>query len=230
MRIAIWWPDGTGVLYWVDPMASASLAADGMQLSSLRWGAKPKPLVTTLGYPDWVATAGSKALVVQGASREAYQNKWLSLCTESPATCRPIVRRSGMVSTDLAWAPGGRILAFVEARALPGSVCCFTNRTMQSWLDSHTLWIAQGGGSNVSRIRSVGGDIHDPVWTQDSRGMLFVSHNAIWIDSHVGAGNPRKVVQLFQSQAAALNYPGPNYSLFDHGHMDWNALFAWYQG
>ncbi|MHB8947189.1 MAG: TolB family protein [Bacillota bacterium] len=57
LRVAAWWPDGKGLLYWLDP-GSASLEADGMELNSVALDAgNPKPLGTSLGYRDdalWV--------------------------------------------------------------------------------------------------------------------------------------------------------------------------------
>jgi TolB protein len=228
MRIAAWWPDGKGVLYWLDPMGSASIAADGMQLYTLRWRGKPKPLLTSLGYGDWVTVSGGKALVVQGDYRSSYDHKWLALCMEATGSCQTLVRPRDKIAVDPAWQPGGGEIAFVQARAL-ASAGGFTHRySQQQWLNSHALWVASPTGSGANQIRGVGGDVHAPVWSRDGRGMLFVRHNALWFDSHVGAANAVKVAQLFQDQSAA-NYPGPNWSLYFYGHMDWHMLFDWYQ-
>jgi TolB protein len=229
MRLVAWWPDGKGVLYWLDPLGSASLAADGMMLYSLRRAGKPRPLVTTLGYPDWVKLSGETAVVVQGSYRATYDNKWLALCAESSGSCRTLVRPAGAIAVDPAWQPGGGQLAFIKARSLV-STGGFTRKFgLQQWLDSNTLWVASGGGASAHQIRVAGGDVHAPEWSRDGRGLIFVSNNAIWYDAHAGAGLPVSVVPLFHGQSA-MNYPGPNWSLFYYGHMDWHMLYSWYQG
>jgi TolB protein len=229
MRLAAWWPDGRGVLYWVDPLGSSSLAADGMMLYSLHWAGKPKPLVTTLGYTDWVTVSGGRAMVVQGDYRATYDNKWLALCTETSGSCRSLVHPKGAIAVDPAWQPGGNEIAFVQARSLLSMGGFTPKHGLQQWLDSNTLWVESTAVAGARQIHSAGGDVHAPIWSHDGHGLLYVGHNAIWYDAHVGAGNPLRIAQLLQRQAA-LNYPGPNWSLFFFGHMDWHMLFAWYQG
>jgi TolB protein len=228
MQLVGWWPDGKGVLYWLDPLGSASLAADGMMLYNLHRSGKPKPLVTTLGYPDWVRMSGGSALVVQGSYRATYDNKWLTLCTETSGSCRTLLRPAGSVAIDPAWQPGGHEIAFVKARSLT-SMGGFTKKVgAQQWLDTNHLLVASAGGAGASQIRAAGGDAHAPVWSSDGRGLLFVSHDVLWYDAHVGAGNAVRVVPLFVNQSDML-YPGMNWSLFYYGHLDWHMLFAWYQ-
>jgi len=46
-----WWPDGRGLLFWLDIQGSASLAADGLALDSQSAGGQPVQLATTLVNP-----------------------------------------------------------------------------------------------------------------------------------------------------------------------------------
>ncbi|MCL4439447.1 MAG: hypothetical protein M1609_02305 [Firmicutes bacterium] len=56
--VAGWWADGQGVLYWLDPLHSASLAADGLNLLSLRLGnAKSTRLAFSLANYKFILRA-----------------------------------------------------------------------------------------------------------------------------------------------------------------------------
>src|SRR5260370_15134693 len=55
LRLAGWWPDGRGLLVWIDPQHSASLAADGMSLVGVGLDGGVHSLATTLGYSSWLS-------------------------------------------------------------------------------------------------------------------------------------------------------------------------------
>ena len=71
IQIARWWTNGDGLLYWSDPLHSASLAADGLGLMSLRLGDKEAKLLTTgLTYRSWLSVSPQgQLLAVTGGGR-----------------------------------------------------------------------------------------------------------------------------------------------------------------
>jgi TolB protein len=230
IRIAGWWPDGKGILFWLDPYHSSSIAADGLELYSLDLATGTvHRLAKTLTYPDWLAFAptGDRVLLVAGGPRPAYYGKRLMLCRES-GSCQAVVERQGVVSFDPAWSPDGREIAFTEAHALVA--WGFSSKApLRNWIRSHTLRIANADGSNPHQVTAAGNGVYDPEWSRDGRGILFVRDNALWFDANVGASSPQKVAQLFPARTR-IGFASPCCGLFYYGHVQWDSLFAWDQG
>lgn len=115
-----WWPDGKGLLYRLDPQFSASMAADGLPLYTLRLGAAPRALPVTLGYPEYMAPSpsGRRVLLVAGGDRENWNNKSLRICAIETAACHalpkpPVQSRS---------TPIGRRAATASSTCRPATV------------------------------------------------------------------------------------------------------------
>ena len=222
--LAGWWPDGNGLLYWVDPMASASIMADGLTLYSLDLSTdRPRRLADTLVYNEWVVPAprGNRILLVAGGSRPSYYGKHLMLCPED-GTCRPVVRRRGVVSLDPAWAPDGQSIAYVDAKAHPGAFGFASVSQLWNWIASHTLWISRPDGTGAHPLPSAGKGVQAPQWSRDGRSILFARNNALWYESQVGVTAPVKVAQPFPPRQIP--------KLIYYGHVAWDSVFAWYSG
>ncbi len=80
--IASWWPDGRGLVFWLDPLHSASFAAEGLPLVSLALGGgESKLLATTLAYPGWLSAGpGNRLALTEGAGRIEWNSKYLAVC------------------------------------------------------------------------------------------------------------------------------------------------------
>lgn len=226
-----WWPDENGVLYWLDPGGCNSCIADGVQLRTYDLRTRTsRNLGITLGYPDWIAGAGSRLLLVKGGGRSAFFGKHLALCLPGSPCRRLPGARTGQISLDPAWAPGGGgAIAFVVAPAW--NTYGFRSATRyRRWLAAHVLWTADPDGSDprpYGQSRGVPSGVEDPEWTRDGRGILFVKDGALWIDSHLGAGNAHPIARL--APAGSLPDPeSPAYQGWYYGHMNWHDLFAWY--
>lgn len=78
LQLASWWPDGQGLLYWEFPLASQSLAADGVPLRSLNLATgEVTTLTTMLADQDFVAWGppgkeSSSVLVIGSQGRERW--------------------------------------------------------------------------------------------------------------------------------------------------------------
>jgi hypothetical protein len=71
-------PDGKWVLYAVDPMGSASLAADGLTLRAVSVATGRSHVVAGgLLYDDYRAWCGGKLVMTAGGDRISTHNKWL---------------------------------------------------------------------------------------------------------------------------------------------------------
>ncbi len=229
VKLAGWQPGGHGVLYWIDPMGSASIAADGMQLRALDFHTgKARSLGFTLGYTDWIGVSGNRLLTVNGGDRSAFFGKHLRLCIGT-GRCKTLLSGANRISIDPASEGTGGLIAFVVAPAW-NTMGFQSPARYRKWLDTHVLWTAQSDGSGA---RPAGTEIpkgvQDPTWTRDGRGLLFVKDGTLWGDVHFGAANPRPIARLVPANldpgAAGSNHA---YQDWYYGHMDWHNLFAWY--
>ena len=71
-------PDGEWILYAIDPMGSASLAADGLTLRSVSVATGRSRIVASgLLYDDYRAWCGGRLIMTAGGDRISTHNKWL---------------------------------------------------------------------------------------------------------------------------------------------------------
>ena len=224
-----WWPDGKGLLYRTDPQFSASLAADGLPLYSLRLGARPKALPVSLGYPDWMSASpsGRQVVLVSGGGRDAWHGKSLEICDLETAACHPPPSKQGTVSLDANWSPRGNQIAFVQARDLgpvdgAGGNDAFSAEPLPSsasWVRSRTLWVANTDGTGARRVAAAGTGVYDPQWSADGRHVLFVRDNWLWLIDVLG-GPPSRVLGPFGSGWFSDYY----------GHQSWSEYWTWNRG
>lgn len=220
-----WWPNGKGVLFWRDPLHSASIAADGLMLYTLPLGGAPTPhpLTTTLTYPDWIARSpsGRRLLLVSGGGREAWHDKSLSTCDVVTAACQAVSTQHGTVALDLAWSPRDNRIAFVQARDLGNAGGFGGTQPLQAWVQTHTLWVASATGAGAHELTAAGAGVYQPQWSHDGRHLLYIRDDAVWlVDANGGA--PVKIVGPFPSAPPLFGY---------YGHVDWTTYIplAWHQ-
>jgi hypothetical protein len=85
-----WSPDGRWLLYFIDPMGSASLAADGKNLLALNVATgKTARVVNTLMYDDYLTWCGSTLVLTAGGDRLAIHTK--RLVAAAPPSWKPRV-------------------------------------------------------------------------------------------------------------------------------------------
>jgi TolB protein len=196
-----------GILIWLDPFHSASIAADGLAVYAIRSPlARPRKLGVTLGRQLSLAPGGRFALGA-GGDRIAWTNKQVVTCTLDG--CRPF-RSRGRMTLDPAWSPDGRTLAYVTGSNL-GVDMSGIAPTVGRWYATRRLWIGHDAVPGSSGAAS-------PVWSSDGRSLLFVAHDGLWLLPQLGERPVRVAEPLFR--------PGrwPNY----YGQVDWADRFAWH--
>ncbi len=241
--LAGWWPDGKGLLFWNDPVGSASIAADGLDLDSLDLSTlKVKTLATTLVYANWVAWSpnGKTVAVVAGDDREIwYSGKRVELCAIPAGTCRalPLPAQSTM-SLDPAWTAQGSliyVLAPAVAPIRPGAAPAptttaaggagkwdpsgsWTSHNVAAWYKAQRLFISSPAGGGAHLLAAAGPGAHDPAAT--SHGLLYVQDGLLrYLPGQ--KGQPITV-------AGSLGGPGIYADSF-YGYVPWFEDFAWHE-
>jgi hypothetical protein len=96
-------PDRGWVLYAIDPMGSASLAADGLTLRAVRvTGGRSYTVASGLLYGDYRAWCGGRLVMTVGGDRISTHNKWLIATGPPTWRARVLVRDSHVAFGSLA--------------------------------------------------------------------------------------------------------------------------------
>lgn len=86
-------PDGRWVLFAIDPMSSASLAADGLTLEAVPVaGGRPRVVATGLLADDYRTWCGGRLVLTAGGDRIAAHHKWLIVTGPPTWRARILVR------------------------------------------------------------------------------------------------------------------------------------------
>ncbi len=216
--LAGWWPDGTGILAWPDPDHSASIAADGLPLVSVRLAGGPaQTLATTLPYRPWVRWSpdGRSVAVVAGAGREPWQAKSLAVCSVPGGGCTPVPQAPGTVSVDPAWSPDGSRIAFVRApeHGSPGAGADFG-----SWYPSRRLWVTGPGGADAHEVPGAASGVAAPAWSRDGGSLGYSTGSSV--NSVPATGG-----SAAQVAGPLSGGPAPGWPLI--GKAPWTGLAAW---
>jgi len=217
IALGAWWRDGKGLLYWLQPSHSASLAADGVTLFSRSLATGIVSAVgTTLMYRDWLALSpdGTQIVIVEGAGREIWSRKSLALCTIPAGTCAAIARPQDTVALDPAFSPTGDQIAYVlAAERMDGAMVPNYART---WGSTRSLWVSAPDGAGARQI--AGGGAAAPLWSADGTHLVFVRDNRLWSIAATG-GDP---VPLTGTLA-------PYIEQSFYGYVSWGETIAWYR-
>lgn len=212
-------PDGTlvlprheGILFWFDRDMADD--ADGRPLYELRSPrSQATQLAVTVGSDVSLGPNGTLAIGA-GGDRYAWRTKTVEICALATATCAPVPTSADELSFDPTWSPNGRALAFVQAP--PSAHGDFFQSTVTAWYAQHRLWVLRAGSQRPVAIPATQGAA-TPTWSSNSRSLMYVSGDALWLIPHLGA-HPVKI-------AAPLFVPTdwPSY----YGQIAWTAQFSW---
>jgi dipeptidyl aminopeptidase/acylaminoacyl peptidase len=181
VELAAFTLDGRNLLFWDNPMASGSIAADGLPLMTVPVdGGTPDTLGSTLVRRSWVAQgARGQVEIVTGGGRDAMQPRSLVTCTggDCSQSTAPAVSE-----LDPAWSVDGRQLAFV--RAMPVDLPRSTPRDpLQEYLARYrarTLWVGVPGAEPVE-VAGAGAGVAEPRWAVDGRHIVVLRDEQLWL-------------------------------------------------
>ena len=226
-------PNPEGIVFWSDPVGSASIAADGLSLESLDFATgKATKLATTLTYANWLAWSpnGRTLALVDGGGRSIWgSGKRVELCAVPAATCHAAPLPAGQViSLEPAWTASGSLL-FVVA---PGTKAAtigpppdapangtgpYSNKNVAAWYDAQQVYSLGTGSSSPALVAAAGRGAHTPTATPD--GLLYVRDGRLWY-LPAGSAAPSAVAIGLQSPSPYGNY---------YGYIDWSDDYAWHQ-
>jgi TolB protein len=219
IRLAAWWPDGQGILYWENPGHGASAAADGLEMCSLPIGVK-EPLHFTAGLTKrgWLSFAADNRLLrVAGAGRQEWTNKWLEICDLTTGTVARVNVSPGSVTADPSFSPDAKQIAFVTAPDL-GSKEYPSMGKIEDWTNSITLWVANTDGSGARSLAKAGNSVQEPQWSKDGKYIMYMADNYLWIID--AQGNERhRIAGPFSTDDQTDYYYGSGSEVWD-----------WYRG
>jgi TolB protein len=194
--------------------------ADGQPIYEIR---SPGAPLVQLGYmlaptAGGVVTFGPGATFALGAGpdRYAWMTKSALICQAATERCRALPTTRGTLTLDPAWSPNGKALAFVEAPS--SNAGSFYPSQVIAWYATHHLFLLKGNYSAIAEIPGTKG-ASAPVWSLDSKSLLYVSGDGLWLLPGLDKTPVEIAAPLFEP-------PWPSY----YGQVDWPDQFAWSAG
>lgn len=204
-------PDGRWVFFAVDPLGSASLAADGLPLEAVdaRSG-RVVHLPRMLLDEDYRTWCGDALVLVAGGNRIATTSKRLLVARPPDWRPRPLWRDPRRAFGSVACAPDGRSVAVLSQRA--SSDAAFFSTRWQLWQ------VALDGSRALLDAPPPGRADESPLWSPHGDALLFVRERR-------GTGRAMLLRQgILFGPVANLGY-----SLGYYGHHDWWLGATWHE-
>ena len=207
-----WSPDSRWILYSIDPMSSASLAADGLQLRALEVATgHTVPVAQMLLDYDYVSWCGRALVLTAGGDRIATTNKRLVVARAPDWKPRALWADSKRAFASVACAPNGKSVAVLSQTASVDANFFHTH-----W----QLWrVSLDGSRTLLDSPPAGYADESPRWSRDGSALLFVRE-------HKGYGQ----LMLFRGSHATGPFANLGYSLGYFGHHDWWLGASWSAG
>lgn len=219
LLLAGWWPDGRGLVFWLNPSRSVAAEATGLELASLPLaGDRPYLLGRTFVYVPWLAWSpgGNRLLIVRMTGAFPWEGSQLALCQPASDRCHVLPQPAGSVSLDPTWSPGGGHIAFVRAAAR-GSLT--PNGGVDRWYQTRRLFEARPDGTAAHLVAGSGSGVAEPTFSPSGRLLYFVTADSV---AFVPAGGgPATTVAA--GLAGALGTGGPD----GYGKLPWGGLAVW---
>jgi hypothetical protein len=197
-----WSPDSSWVLFAIDPMGSASIAADGLRLQVVAAAAGPVVTIASgLLYDDYRSWCGGRLVMTAGGDRIATTNKRLVVTRPGTWRVRTLVDAPDRAFGSIACGADGKSIV---VQSQPASTDA--NFFHTKW----SLWRVAFKGA-MSRLTSPPAGFADESPLPSGKTVFFVrSHKGV---GAVYAVRDGKVLGPFASLGYALGY---------YGHHTWD--------
>jgi Tol biopolymer transport system component len=223
-RLVGWY--GNDILFWSEPLFSASLLADGTSLWAVPAdGGAPQQIIEhMLPYTDFVAyDADSHTIaLVEGIGRETWANKRILLFNLTTGVTTPITDVH-MSAVTPAWSPDHKHLAF--SASINDQE--YDLQENEQTLAERRIWSVLRDGSEA-RLLTNDPKYRDeaPQWAHDGQHILFVRVDGYgraslwWLN--VNGGEPIPMIGLL-GDATGIEWQ-------DYfGHVAWGDFYDWWQ-
>jgi len=217
--LAGWWPDGKGLVAWVDPGWSYSAEVQrGLPLELVPLGGgSPTVVADTYPFLPWITWSpdGNELAVVAGLGQQPWDGKRVVVCVLAVVRCRPVPVPAGSVSLDPSWSPDGTALALVVAQA-------GTPASGTSWYATRRLYRWDLAGS-ARPVRGAPAGVAAPVWLDGGRLLGFSTASAIEVVPAEGG-----VSDAIATGLAGDAHPGAGPDAI--GKLPWSGVAVWATG
>ncbi len=219
---------GSTILFWANPLFSASLLADGAPLRAAPTdqGAPRELLPSMLAHPDFLDTApdGARIAATSGGGRASWSDKQI-VAVDLASGAQVALSDPRLAAVTPVWAPDGQRVAYAAAPAAPADS---SDTQAQRALAQRHIWSARADGTERRRLTDDPAYRDErPRWSADGLSILFArldqyGQASVWLMQADGSGLALVANNLTIDQ----DNPGqPDY----FGYIPWDNAFAWHQ-
>jgi len=213
------------LLFWRDPLFSASAAADGLPLLRLPLdGGEPLEVADfTLLHPDfWSGSpTGRQIALTAGAGRETWTNKRIVLVNLETGDREYLTDETESAFSPV-FSPDGRRIAYVAA---PDVGHVWGGDEAEAGMAQRRIGVMNADGSDRRWLTEDPAYRDErPLWSADGTHLLFARLDgeggiSLWLVDAAG-GAPRRVVDGLTPSPQWFGY---------YGHIAWDDLFDWWR-
>jgi len=212
LGLVSWSPDGRWLFFSIDPMGSASIAADGLELQALHVrDGRVVPVAGMLISSDHMTWCGSTLVLTAGGDRIATHHK------------RLVVAQAPDWKPRALWSDRRRAFGSVACARDGESVAVLSQPASADANFFHTRWqlwrVGLDGSRRMLDAPPAGWADESPRWSRDGRALLFVRERQ-------GRGR----LMLWRRGGVTGPFANLGYSLGYYGHHDWWANASWTAG
>jgi len=226
-----WSPNSRYLLFWTDPMMSASILADGTPLRIWDSQTGAVQLITNEGplgqataallnarYHSWAPDSSALAVTL-GGYRSAQINKWLALYHPSTGATTVVVSDTEQIPGIVAWAPQGDLIAYA---AVPAAETSQENADLTTFdnpaIAGRRIYLLDPQTGKHWRLNDAEVFQDAPIWQQDGSVLYYVQRQedqAVVMSAHVATKQFQQLPAAAQPLSAVEFY---------YGQFDWKTL------
>jgi hypothetical protein len=171
-------------------------------------------LVDGADGPIAASAGGQLGITVNSFAEPIWQHQQAERCSPVTFRCVPLPEPAATVSMDALWSPDGSKLSFVVGKSSTASG--FDQAQVEGWYNALALDVYDPKTGAVDRLAQGTGAVV-PLWSANSKDLLFVRDDGIWIWRGL-VGTPVEVARPL--------FPMNNWGAF-YGQVQWADQFGW---